>query len=97
MRFNRLVSVTWLFIPLLAAGQSQWLATQEDSGKATEAIVASIAANNFSGAMKQMKPLSVVPPAEFVVLPPYSRTRAIRNIALADRCQPGAAVQLDAA
>jgi BarA-like signal transduction histidine kinase len=32
-----------------------------------------------------------------VVLPPYSRTRAIRNIALADRCQLGAAVQPDAA
>lgn len=32
-----------------------------------------------------------------VVLPPYSRTRSIRNIALADRRQHGAVVQLCAA
>jgi hypothetical protein len=32
-----------------------------------------------------------------VVLPPYLRTRPIRNIAAAARCQPDAVVQLDAA
>jgi predicted lysophospholipase L1 biosynthesis ABC-type transport system permease subunit len=34
---------------------------------------------------------------EEVVLPPYLRTRPIRNIAAAARCQPDAVVQLDAA
>jgi hypothetical protein len=56
-----------LLMPVLACAQSKYLATPEDVRKSAEGIIASVAAGNPSAAWKELKPLSVVPPAEFEV------------------------------
>jgi hypothetical protein len=54
-------------LPLAVSAQSRFLQTPEEVRKATEGIVASAAAGNFVGALKELRPLSVIPPAEFDV------------------------------
>jgi hypothetical protein len=53
--------------PSLAIAQAKTLATPDEVRRAVEGVVASIAASNFPGALKELKPLSVLPPAEFDV------------------------------
>jgi hypothetical protein len=56
-----------LLLPALACAQSKFLKTSEEVRKTAEGVVASVAAGNPTGAWKELKPLSVVPPAEFDV------------------------------
>ena len=49
----------------LAIGQSRFLATNDEAKNVGQGIVASLAAGNYAGAMKELKPLSVIPVAEF--------------------------------
>jgi hypothetical protein len=56
-----------LLAPLHASGQSRYLNSPEEARKVAEGIAASVASGNFTGAFKELRPLSVVPPAEFDV------------------------------
>jgi hypothetical protein len=51
----------------ISQAQSRYLATPEDARKTIEGIVASLAAGNPTGAIKELRPLSVIPPSEFDV------------------------------
>jgi hypothetical protein len=53
--------------PFLASAQSQFLSSPEETRKVAEGIAASFASGNFSGAMKELRPLSVIPATEFDV------------------------------
>jgi hypothetical protein len=56
-----------LLLPVLASAQSKYLKSPEDVRKTAERIIASVAAGNPSGAWKELRPLLVIPPAEFDV------------------------------
>lgn len=62
-----LLIFTTLAISFTASAQSKFLPNAADAKRAAEGIVASIAASNFPGAWKEMKPLSVVPATEIEV------------------------------
>lgn len=64
MNIIRPIILPMLLLPLLAYSQSKYLQTPEEARKAAEGIVASIAAENYNGAWKELKPLSVVPATE---------------------------------
>ena len=59
-----LVFVTALLFSMFANAQSTFLSSSSDAKKAAEGVVASIAAGNYPGAWKELKPLSVLPQAE---------------------------------
>lgn len=61
------ISAVLLAWPFVAAAQSKYLASPQEARKAAEGIVASVAAGNPAGAWTELRPLSVVPPAEFDV------------------------------
>jgi hypothetical protein len=54
-------------LPLASIAQAKHLRTVEETRKAAEAVVASVAAGNATGAWKELRPLTVIPPAEFEV------------------------------
>ena len=59
-----------LFLALtshLAAAQSKFLETIEETKRAAEGIVASMATSNVNGALAEFKPLSVIQGADFEV------------------------------
>ena len=67
MRCRILFAVVSLLVPILTAGQSHFLASPEDTRKAAEAIVASVAAGNHAVAFKELRPLSVIQSTDFDV------------------------------
>jgi hypothetical protein len=56
-----------LIAPGLSTAQTRFLSSPDEVRKVAEAIVASLGASNSDGAIKQIRPLSVVPPTEFDV------------------------------
>ncbi len=54
-----------LFIPLVSAAQSKFVASAEALRKTSEGIIASVATGNFGGALKALRPYSVISSAEF--------------------------------
>jgi len=62
-----LVLAATLIVSLTTNAQSRFLANAPEAKQVAEGIVASIAAGNFTGAWKEMRPLSVIPPAEVEV------------------------------
>lgn len=49
----------------LAHAQSRFFGSPEEAKKFAEGIVAYVAASNYSAAMKELRPVSVIPPADF--------------------------------
>jgi hypothetical protein len=49
----------------LTFAQSRLLASADEARKASDSIVGNVSTGNFVGALKEMKPLSVIPSAEF--------------------------------
>ena len=49
----------------VATAQTQHLASLDEARKVSEGIVASIAAGNYGGALKDLRPLSVIPSTDF--------------------------------
>jgi hypothetical protein len=66
-RLIRTLSLTAMLLPSLAWSQTQFLSNDQDLSRTAEAIVASVTAGNPAGAWKVLRPLSVVPSAEFDV------------------------------
>lgn len=62
-----LLTLAFLSVSFTASAQSKFLSSAPDAKRTAEGIVASIAASNFLGAWKEMKPLSVVPTSEIEV------------------------------
>lgn len=62
-----LLILATLAVSFTASAQSKFLPNAADAKRAAEGIVASIAASNFPGAWKEMKPLSVIPGSEIDV------------------------------
>ncbi len=56
-----------VLLPAFVCAQTKYLETPEEVRKTATGIIASVAAGNPTGAWKELKPLSVVPPAEFDV------------------------------
>lgn len=54
-------------IALHAGAQTRTLESQEETKKFAEGVVASVAAGNYGAAWKELRSVSVVPPAEFDV------------------------------
>ena len=67
MRFRSSLAALAVALPLGAASQTRFLQSVDEAKHAAEGVVASVAANNFSGAWKELRPLSVVPASEFDV------------------------------
>ena len=64
----RLIFLLYLGLLSLSAGaQSRFLASPDEARKAAEGIIASAASGNFAGAFKELRPLSVIPSADFDV------------------------------
>lgn len=61
------VLVITLVVSLTASAQSKFLPSASEAKRSAEGIVANIAAGNYPGAWKEMKPLSVIPAAELEV------------------------------
>lgn len=55
------------FVHAVGLCQTQALADIQATRKASEGIVASVAAGNYAGALKELRPLSVIPSTEFDV------------------------------
>lgn len=62
-----IVFASALLLSVNAMAQSRFLANPEEMRKATEGIVASVAAGNYAGAIKDLRPLSVIPSTDFDV------------------------------
>jgi hypothetical protein len=56
-----------LLLPFCSQSQSRFLSSPEEARRAAEGIIASVAAGNPSGALKELRPLSVIPATEFDV------------------------------
>jgi hypothetical protein len=54
-------------IPTLAAAQSRALESTEAARKASDGIISALAADSSSSALKELRPLSVIPSADFDV------------------------------
>jgi len=54
-------------LPLASIAQTKYLRTAEETRKSAESVVASVAAGNPTGAWKELRALTVIPPAEFEV------------------------------
>ncbi len=54
-------------IPTMAEAQSRALESTEAARKASEGIIAALAADSSSSALKELRPLSVIPSADFDV------------------------------
>ena len=65
MRLACIATSLILLLPTATWAQTRWLPSSQDARKAAEGITAAFAAGNFSGAMKEMSPLSVIPAPEF--------------------------------
>jgi hypothetical protein len=64
---NFMLAVVLVLTSLSASAQSRYLPSPHEARKVIEGIVASVAANNFGGALKELRPLSVIDSAEFDV------------------------------
>ena len=56
-----------LLLPLQSQAQSRFLSSEAEVRKSAEGIVASVAAGNYAGAVKELRPLSVIAPTDFDV------------------------------
>ena len=56
-----------LLLAASAAAQTRFLPSDSDARKVAEGIVASVAAGNPVGALKELKPISVIPESDFAV------------------------------
>jgi hypothetical protein len=63
----RLLLVLLLFIVSGASAQTRYLSSIEEARKVSEGIVASVAAGNYGGAIKDLRPLSVIAATDFDV------------------------------
>jgi hypothetical protein len=59
------VAVLLLASSSLSFAQSRYLSTPEEAKKFAEGVVAYVAASNYAAAMKELRPVSVIPPADF--------------------------------
>jgi hypothetical protein len=62
-----LLSLLLLVQAEVSLAQSRYLVNPEEVRKTVEGVVASLAAGNPAGALKELRPLSIIPPAEFDV------------------------------
>ena len=51
----------------MASAQTRYLSSPEEARKVSESVVASVAASNFAGALKDLRPLSVIAAPDFDV------------------------------
>jgi hypothetical protein len=65
---KHLALLAFSLVASTGAAQTKFLPSQAEIQKASEGIVAAVAAGNFSGAMREIQPLSVVPPAELAAV-----------------------------
>ena len=64
---NRIVAVVLALLPILAGAQSRFLQSIDEGRTVTEGIIASVAAGNMSGALRELQPLSVIQSTDFDV------------------------------
>ena len=62
---NFVLAICLACAALVAHAQSRFLASPEEARKAADGMTASLAAGNYAGALKELRPLSVIPPTEF--------------------------------
>lgn len=67
MYTRHLLALITLCLCLSANAQSKRLANEAEVKRAAEGIVAAVAAGNVQGALKELRPLSVIPSTEFDV------------------------------
>lgn len=65
MPLRLLLAIAALLIHLPGAAQTRHLASLDDAKRVAEGIVASVAAGNYAGAIKELRPLSVIPASDF--------------------------------
>jgi hypothetical protein len=65
MKITTAIVLLALTQPFVSQAQSKYLQTPAEVRQAAEGVVASVAANNYVGAWKDLKPLSVVPASNF--------------------------------
>jgi hypothetical protein len=68
MKLRTLVLIASAFLlSVNAMAQTRFLTSPEEMRRAAEGIVASVAAGNFAGALKELRPLSVISSTDFDV------------------------------
>lgn len=63
----RLLATIAALLPLLSFGQSRFLEDPAEVREVSEGIVASVSAGNFAGAVKELRPIAVIPATDFDV------------------------------
>lgn len=67
MAHFRLIFALLLLTSSVVAAQTRYLTSIEEVRKTSEGIVASVAAGNYAGAIKELRPFSVIPATDFDV------------------------------